>query len=623
MKIANLTAPSTLCLSFILLISACGSVGIDSVEKFKKELSWSACTGKGAPGAPFECSILAVPVDYRNAAGDTAYIALVRLPASAGKAKGIILTNPGGPGESGFEFVRDSGSDLVSSLGIQEFDLIGFDPRGVDRSEGIRCFSDKELDAEFYGDDTPDTQEEKELRKETDDSVTTCSEKYGKKLKYYSTEYTARDMDLIRSSMGYEKVFFLGISYGTYLGGVYATLFPDRVAAMVLDGAYDPQGDTPEQTFTTQAEGFEKAFNNWVKWCEAFRARCSFSSQDVKKDWLTLYGQIAKKSLVSNKRYVNHKVMKYATIAALYAENTWAELGDALTDARDGDGFALLELADSYLGRDNDGSYSSTNESAYVIMCASGLDEKDPQDPKALMKKLRTIAPWYHRELQEADLIGSSCEEVFGKPSVVQINYTGNAPIVVIGGKNDPATPFRWSEEMTQNMGSNAHLVVFTGEGHSQILVARCVDRIAGDLFTKNDVPVTGATCAPDVPMRKPAWWDSTVSISGVKLEAEVMNSYFGLNTVDAFTEYYAIPLKITDALRIISRSFRSKGFNLEKSDETDPVKSFQWFVDGIDTKKFVGIWMSSVDELEKAKFVEPEGNVPENHIVVAVSYFP
>ena len=89
--------------------------------------------------------------------------------------------------------------------------------------------------------------------------------------------------------MEFEQINYLGISYGTYLGGVYATLFPDRVEAMFLDSAYDPQGDTAEQNYLTQAEGFEKAFNNWVDWCESTPDECSFSSNDVKADWLELY----------------------------------------------------------------------------------------------------------------------------------------------------------------------------------------------------------------------------------------------------------------------------------------------------------------------------------------------
>ena len=623
MRKSRLSVPAALAVALALVVAACGGNGVDNVDSFEKTLSWGDCKGDDAPTDPFQCATLTVPADYRNASGDTLKIALVRLPASEGKAKGVILTNPGGPGQSGFQFVQYSGRDLASSLGIQQFDLVGFDPRGVDKSGGVRCMTDKELDTFLYVDNTPDTPEEKKIDKESDKFDNACTEKYGDALRNYSTEYAARDMDLIRASMGFEKLHYLGISYGTYLGGVYATLFPDRVAGMVLDGAFDPQGDSPEQQRTTQAEGFEKAFNNWVKWCEKSPEQCPFSSSDVKKDWLTLYGALDKESLVSNKRDVNHEVMDTATKSALYAESMWAELGRALAAAKDGDGSALLKMADRDNGRDEDGSYSSQNDSFYVIQCASGMEGEDPKDPKALLKKLKTVAPWYAREYEEDDLTGSWCEDGFGTPSLAEIKYTGTAPIVVVGGKNDPATPFRWSEEMTQNMGESARLVTFTGEGHSQILVARCVDKIAGALFTKNVLPKKGTKCAPDIPMAKPVWWDNTVSVAGVPLDSEVMNYYYGLKPVDTYAEYFAVPATVSAAFRTISAGLRSKGLQYSEGEETDPTQAGQWFFDGSDTTKFVGVFMSSVDELEKNQMVKPNGIVPAGHIVVTLYYYP
>lgn len=613
-----------LALAATFAVSACGGGdAVDNVDSFTKKLSWGECTGKDAPDDPYECATLTVPLDYRKADGDTLKIALVRLPASEGKAKGIILTNPGGPGQSGFQFVQYNGRDLVSSLGIQQFDLVGFDPRGVDKSGGVRCMTDKELDNFLYLDSTPDTPEEKKLDDESDKFDTACTDKYGTKLQNYSTEYTARDMDLIRASMGFEKLHYLGISYGTYLGGVYATLFPDRVAGMVLDGAFDPQGDSPEQQRTTQAEGFEKAFNNWVTWCEDNAEKCAFHSEDVKQSWLDLYDALDKVSLVVDKRDVNHEVMDTATTSALYAEALWGELGRALAAAQTGDGSALLKMADSDNGRDVDGSYSSQSDSFYVIQCASGMEDEDPKDPKALLKKLKTVAPWYTREYEVDDLTGSWCEDGFGQPALAEINYTGSAPIVVVGGKNDPATPFRWSEEMTQNMGENARLVTFTGEGHSQILVARCVDNIAGALFTKNVLPKKGTICAPDVPMAKPVWWDNTVSVSGVELDAEVMNYYYGLKPVDTYAEHFAVPATVNTAFRTISAGLRSKGLQYSEREETDPTKAGQWFIDGSDTTKFVGVFMSTVDELEENQMVKPNGIVPAGHVVVTVYYYP
>ena len=159
MRKSRLSVSAALCVSFALVVTACGGNGVDNVDSFEKTLSWGDCKGDDAPKDPFQCATLTVPADYRNASGDTLKIALVRLPASEGKAKGVILTNPGGPGQSGFEFVRNAGRSLVGSLGIEGFDLVGFDPRGVDKSGGVRCMTDKELDTFLYVDNTPDTPE--------------------------------------------------------------------------------------------------------------------------------------------------------------------------------------------------------------------------------------------------------------------------------------------------------------------------------------------------------------------------------------------------------------------------------------------------------------------------------
>ena len=613
-----------LAIASLVVVSACGGGNaIDNVDSYAKKLSWGDCAGKDAPSEPYQCATLTVPADYRNAEGDTMTIALVRLPASKGKAKGIILTNPGGPGGSGIEFMSWAGRELADSLELGSFDIVGFDPRGVDKSGGVRCMTDKELDDFMYLDDTPDTPEEKKLEADSDKFDTACTDKYGTKLQRYSTEYAARDMDLIRASMGFEKLHYLGISYGTYLGGVYATLFPDRVASMFLDSAFDPQGDSLLQEYTTQAVGFEKAFKNWITWCEGNEEKCAFHSDDVKKAWLALYDQLDKESLDVNGRDVNHEVLNEATKASLYAESQWGELARAIAAAASGDGKALLAIADSFNGRDDDGKYSSQNDAFYVIRCASGMGRPSPDNAADLVKKLKAAAPWYYRELTVDDLDGDECEDGFGTPTLQEISYSGDAPIVVLGGKNDPATPFRWAQEMAASLGSSARLLTFTGEGHGQVLNSQCVSRVASELFAKNVLPKKGTTCKPDVPMAQPTWWQDTVVINGTLLDTDAMNNYFGLKPVKAYAQYFAVRGTVAEVFKTVSGALKSKGLQYSEGEETDPTKAGQWFYDGVDTNKFVGILMSSQEELAKYSMVQPTGLVPAGHLVVAAYYYP
>jgi pimeloyl-ACP methyl ester carboxylesterase len=620
----NLRYTLTFALVTTFSISACGAGdAIDNVDSYTQKLSWGDCTGKDAPKDPYECTTVTVPVDYRNADGDSMKIALVRLPTSEGKAKGIILTNPGGPGASGIEFISSNGQLLVESLELRQFDIVGFDPRGVGKSEGLRCVTDAQLDDFMYLDSTPDTPEEKKLDKESEKYNTACTDKYGTKLQNYSTEYTARDMDVIRASMEFEKAHYLGVSYGTYLGAVYATLFPSRVASMFLDSAFDPQGDSLEQEYTTQAVGFEKSFKNWVEWCENTAEKCAIHSDDVKQDWLDLYNKLDKESLKVKQRDVNHQVLKVATIAALYAESRWVQLAKAIADTKGGKATALLAIADNYNERSDDGKYSSQISSQYIIDCASGMGRQNPDDPRAFVKKLQKVAPWYYQDLEIDDLTEDSCEKGFGSPKLQKISYSGSAPIVVVGGENDPATPLRWAKEMVASLGDNSHLVTFTGEGHGQILTSECVNKAAADLFNNSIVPTIGKVCKPDVPMPIPTWWTKSVSIEGIKLDAEVLNSYFALKPVKAFAQYFAVRGSVADVFRTVSSSLELKGFQYTEGEETDPIKAPQWHTDTRDSTKFVGIWISSQEELAKYSMVEPNGIVPAGHLVVAAYYYP
>ena len=231
-------------------------------------LDWGTCDDEQVTEPTLQCASITVPLDYTNPAGETIDIAMVRVPAKDDR-QGAILFNPGGPGGSGFDYIAQGGTYISSELGLENFDLIGFDPRGVDRSNGIRCLTDAELDKYAYLDDTPDTPEEQALLDEADVAFNAaCKAKYGDSLQFYSTANTARDMDAMRAAMGDDTISFLGVSYGTYLGGVYATMFPDRVRALALDSAFEPTGDTIEEQYKTQLVGFEHAFDDWAAWCQ-------------------------------------------------------------------------------------------------------------------------------------------------------------------------------------------------------------------------------------------------------------------------------------------------------------------------------------------------------------------
>ena len=301
-------------------------------------LAWGPC--EEDIGDAFECATLAVPLDYDDPAGPTIDLALIRYPAEPAIREGAILLNPGGPGGSGFEFAAAAAEALDFEMGLGgRFDIIGFDPRGVDRSGGIDCIDDAAIEALLYADDTPDDAVEAAASVAQQKAFGhACQQIYGDTLRHYSTENTARDMDMIRAALGDEQLSYLGVSYGTYLGGVYATLFPERVRAMVLDSAYEPTGDSEYDQWVTQLVGFEQAFANWAAWCEE-GTECAFTDTDVGARWDRLIATLEATPAKSDSgRPVNHVAMETATISAMYSELAWPSLGAALAEAEAGDG---------------------------------------------------------------------------------------------------------------------------------------------------------------------------------------------------------------------------------------------------------------------------------------------
>jgi pimeloyl-ACP methyl ester carboxylesterase len=519
-------------------------------------LQWAPCTDEDARDPRAECATLKVPLDYDHPEGATVTLALSRVRATEPRV-GAMLFNPGGPGGSGFSPVAANGSFFQSTLRLDDHDIIGFDPRGVDRSGGIACVDGTFLDEQMYLDDTPDTPAEKEALATSDAKFAeACTAKYHDTLRFYSTANAARDMDAIRAALGDETISFLGISYGTYLGAVYATMFPNRVRAMVLDSAYEPNGETPEQQFLTQLVGFEGAFRDWIAWCEQ-ETECAFKTPDVAARWKQLKASLDDTPLMVGQRAVNQVVLDEATKGSLYSRSDWPVFGQALAKAAAGDGSGLLDLADQHNYRNADGTYDSLVQSFLVISCASGFESPPPADLPSLLAAIKAKAPLLAGELTLDELqqsVQPDCPALTpGAAPIAPIAYDGKAPIVIVGGKNDPATPIRWAEEMTKAMGPSARMVTFTGEGHGQFATSTCVTEIEAAVLSEGTLPEPGAVCDPDPVVPKPAWWDALTIPAGIGSVTPIpaVQSILGLGDTQAYSEVRTAtlaPKQIVDA---------------------------------------------------------------------------
>jgi pimeloyl-ACP methyl ester carboxylesterase len=527
-------------------------------------VTWAACTDPKATDKVLQCATLTVPLDYADPKGKSVDLALVKAPATSSRT-GAILFNPGGPGGSGFDPIAESGTGIQSRMGLEHFDIIGFDPRGVDRSGGIRCVDDAFQNKYLYLDDTPDTPAAQQLLDEaTAGFAKGCKDHYADTLRFYSTANTARDMEAIRMALGDEQISYLGISYGTYLGAVYATMFPDRVRAMVLDSAFEPNGDTVEQQWLTQLVGFEGAFNDWAAWC-AGDTSCAFTAADVGKRWDALRTQLDDHPITTaDGRVANQTTMDVATSASLYSRSEWSVLADALAKAEKGDASGIFTLADAYEGRHADGTFDTLQQSFQVIDCASGIEQTTPPDPQALLDKIHAQAPRMGATVTLKDLTkGSECAGITGHAPQVALHYSGKGPIVVVGGTRDPATPIRWAQEMTKELGASARLVTFTGEGHGQLLVSTCVTDAESAVLIRLTLPANGKVCDPDPALTKPEWWGSLPVPAGFSdvVSLPAVNAALGLTPAQGYGETRTTSADAAAAMSAYDKALVAAGF--------------------------------------------------------------
>ncbi len=457
-------------------------------------LTWTDC------GPSFECSTLAVPLDYIHPAGRQISIALVRMPAAdPAKRIGALVVNPGGPGGSGVEFVESSAEGLFSQDLRDHFDIVGFDPRGVGQSTPVECVDGPGLDRLNALDPTPDTPGERQVLIDgAQEFVAACAKNSGDLLPFMSTADAARDMDQLRDALGEERLTYLGFSYGTYLGTVYADLFPTRVRAMVLDGAIDP-AQTFDQRNEAQAAGFARALDAFLDDCKA-RPACPFYNGGKPADAFdALMRRIDSGALpavaVADKRPVGPGEAFTGVLAALYAQSSWPVLAQGLALAQRGDGSILLLLADSYNQRQADGTYKNVVAANNAVNCLDYVVPTTVAAYDAMVPVLERVAPRFGAAIAYS---GLPCAFWPVHPARVPgaITAAGAPPILVVGTTGDPATPYQWAVNLAGELESGV-LLTRKGEGHTAYGESPCIEGHVDRYLISLEVPPPDTTCKP------------------------------------------------------------------------------------------------------------------------------
>jgi pimeloyl-ACP methyl ester carboxylesterase len=467
--------------------------------------TWTPCpqipedlVGRGAPGMSYDCAAVTVPRDWSAASqGGTYDIQMIRVRSKTQHNRiGSLLLNPGGPGGSGIDFaVYLSYGEALGGLPTEitdQFDIIGFDPRGVGRSEPVKCVSSTDQDASFAATPDPVSQADFDKFVELNKRIAAdCGAKYGDQLPNFATVQAAKDMEALRTAVGDAKLSYLGFSYGTLLGATYAQLYPQKIRAMVLDGAVDPK-QTYIEGSESQAKGFERAFTNFTAWCKKTPDKCPIAADARKAVTDAIAGAATHPVKGPDGRTATPGWIFVSVISSLYTEAGWRSLANAVDDLRRGDAEGTFRLADQYAERKPDGTYSNLFDANLAVNCADTKEAPSVDEIRRLQGEWRAKYPLFGAALAVGML---PCTFWSGDRDPYPVGpATGAPPIVVVGTTGDPATPYENTPELASMLGVG-HVLTWEGEGHTAYSSTPCIAKAVDSYLIKLQLPPDGTRC--------------------------------------------------------------------------------------------------------------------------------
>ena len=484
----------------LLTLSACGGNSESSnttanslntaTDFIVNPIEWKAC--EGSTSAEVECGNIEVPFDYADPEQGS-FVLYVKKHNAASPADriGSMMVNPGGPGFGGSSLADDAQYYFSQDL-LDHFDIIAWDPRGTGESTpAIDCVDTFD---EYFGlDSPPETPEEKQALIDASQAFNDkCAENSGTILPYISTKASAQDINSLRLALGEEKVSFFGFSYGSELGTTWATMFPETVRAIVVDGAVDPNASSIQEGMA-QAKGFEGQLATFLKQCSE-RTTCEFHNDgDAEAAFDKLVLDIDSKPLeVSKDRtLVTQGVLFTAVAQAMYSDYYWPQLSEALSAAQKGDGKGILQLYDDYYQRKADGTYGNELEAFLAISCLDDPGASSVEDVDSHIEDFIAAAP----RLGGNFAYGYSCALwPVQQADKVSITGKGAGPIVVVGTTGDAATPLSSTRKMAQGLEQGI-LIVVDANQHTGYGANSCVVKAVDEYLIKLTVPAKDLTC--------------------------------------------------------------------------------------------------------------------------------
>ena len=415
-------------------------------------VAWGPCDD--AP-APWQCGSIVVPMDYARPDGEQVNSAMNRLPAATDDRIGSVVLNPGGPGGSGLEIAYGEGESFPQEI-LDRFDIVGFDPRGVGRSTAVRCPDDFDASEDF--------------------DLQPCIDLTGELISYLGTPNVARDLEQIRKAVQDEQLTYVGYSYGTALGAVYADMFPDRIRALVLDGAIDPDAGASNVDggggYDFYAEqDFEGTLEVFHTLCDA-TSRC-LAGPDSRELLDTVYDTVRDipAPYFADGQTLRRGDVDDAVFTAMYGARNWPLLAIALRDAADGDASTLAALI-SFLqfGYPADMESEANFEVANIAIRCADFENRGSGS-------------------FECEQFPESAESL---PVIEAVD--ASTPVLVVGTDDDPATPGRYADQLADALG-DAVDIDWEGAGHTAFLTSGCITDLVTAYIVDQVVPEDGTTC--------------------------------------------------------------------------------------------------------------------------------
>ncbi|MGH9275982.1 MAG: alpha/beta hydrolase [Acidimicrobiales bacterium] len=437
-------------------------------------IAWRSC------GGGFECATVTVPIDYAQPAGETLDLALVRRPAGDPSHRiGTLIMNPGGPGASGVRRVR-RGFTLSPEVAAR-FDIVGFDPRGIGGSTPVGCGST--VDAFRAGDLAPDTAEEMAGMAAAARAVAEeCAATEGPRLAHLGTREVVHDLEVIRRAIGEPKVSYVGLSYGTLVGLLWAEAYPSSVRALVLDGVVDPRA-AGDVTGEQQVPAIDEAFDAIDAACAADPTCPVLAAGGV----LASYDELARR--LDAGEVSGHGVgptqLAYAAFSATYGSERWPLLWGALAGGLAGDLRAVAEMARWFTGLVTYAPFA-------LISCLDAAHPMDFDAWQSAADRAASTSPRFGRIAANELLPCAFWPAASLRPQLVRAH--GTPPILVIGSTGDAATPYEQAQQVASDLERGVLLTVDLA-GHIALGDSPCAAEAATRYLVDLATPAPGARC--------------------------------------------------------------------------------------------------------------------------------